>query len=721
MLRDGMMQTLIKDRMDADYQEYQPAIIYLNGDYWGILNIREKINEDYLSANHGVDPDSVDMLLKYVEVIEGDDTHYQEMMEYIRTHDLADSAYFHYVGTQMDINQFLNYYIAQIYFFNQDWPQGNIKYWRPQTPDGRWRWLLYDLDFGFDFLKYHDDMVQWATTGNEESTELFRNLLENQDFRNEFLQRSCSHMNTSFQPERVIGIIDSLAGNIEAEMPFHVNRFNWPRSMSIWYDELEILTDFASTRLPELTTNLTDRFNLEGTYELTTLVANPEFGSIRVSGVDMPDTLTGPYFRNIPVTLEAIPRDGYAFLGWEGASVSANHSLELTLSSDNTIIAHFGALEPITTLHFNEISSSSANAIPDEYGEHSDWIEIFNSGSEPVQLAGLYITDSIQHLSKHRIPFTDSDQTVVYPDSSLVLYADNDEQKGPLHLNFKLSNDGETVVLLQKIGNEFTTLDYINYLPQIEGITTGRIPDGSGEWELTLPTPRKTNLALPMYTGLYINEFSASNQTLPDEYGEYEDWVEIYNSNEYAVDIGGLFMTDSLADRTKFRIPTTFPDSTTIPPKGYLVLWADNQPEQGILHLGFGLRRGGEQLGLIQLDGSEFLDSLTFHEQFRASSVSRYPDGKEPWIHLPSTPGSGNVNTTVNHLYINEFSASNRSIISDENGEFDDWIEIFNGNAEAVDIGGLFITDSLAHGIRYRIPTTCPDSTTIQPGGYLTL
>ena len=89
MLRDGMMQTLVKDRMDMDYQEYQPAIIFLNGAYWGILNIREKINEDYLEANHGVNPDSVDILLKHVEVIEGTDTHYQHMMDFVRNNDLS--------------------------------------------------------------------------------------------------------------------------------------------------------------------------------------------------------------------------------------------------------------------------------------------------------------------------------------------------------------------------------------------------------------------------------------------------------------------------------------------------------------------------------------------------------------------------------------------------------------------------------------------------------
>ncbi len=722
MLRDGMMQTLVKDRMDVDYQEYQPAIIYLNGKYWGILNIREKINEDYLEANHGVDSDSVDILFKHVIVVEGEDTHYQNMMDFIRSNDLSDPDNYEYVGTQMEINQFLNYYIAQIYYFNQDWPQGNIKYWRPQTPNGRWRWLLYDLDFGFDFLQYGDDMVDWATTGSDESTELFRELLTYDDFRNEFLQRMCSHMNTSFLPSRVIGIIDSLARNIEAEMPAHIDEFYWPGSMSNWYDEIEVLTDFAAERLPVLTNHLKLRFNLEGTFELSASVSNPQHGRIEICGVGVPASFSGPYFMNVPVTVKAIPADGYTFNGWEGASNSGNNEIELNLSSDASITAYFGPALPLRSIHINEVSSNRENAIQDDFNESTDWIEIYNSGAEPVQLAGLFLTDSIAALDKHMVQFDNTSSTMIYPDSSIVLYADSEPVQGPLHLNFKLGNGGETLALAQRIEGELIILDSVSYAEQFVGITIGRLPNGTGNWQMTLPTPKNLNMVLPAVSGLYINEFSASNGSIiSDDYGEYDDWIEIYNDNDVAVDVGGLFLTDSLADATKHRIPSTAPDSTTIPSKGYLLLWADNQPEQGILHLGFGIRRSGEQIGLVQHNGVDYIDFLTYSEQYAAASMSRFPDGELPWYHIPPTPGSENTNLMVSGLSINEFSTSNGSIITDEYGESDDWIEIYNDNDEAVNVGGLFITDTLANTTRFRIPTTNPDSTIIPSKGYMIL
>jgi hypothetical protein len=119
--------------------------------------------------------------------------------------------------------------------------------------------------------------------------------------------------------------------------------------------------------------------------------------------------------------------------------------------------------------------------------------------------------------------------------------------------------------------------------------------------------------ATESFSQVYISEFSPSNQSIiKDDFGEYDDWIEIYNDSDFPVDVGGMYITDRLTRQTKFRIPSDYPDSTTIPPKGYLLFWADNQPEQGIFHLGFSLRRGGEQIGIVQSNGIDFIDSLTY-------------------------------------------------------------------------------------------------------------
>lgn len=160
--------------------------------------------------------------------------------------------------------------------------------------------------------------------------------------------------------------------------------------------------------------------------------------------------------------------------------------------------------------------------------------------------------------------------------------------------------------------------------------------------DLTPPTP---------ITGLVINEFMASNNTaFTDENGEYDDWIEIYNSNDFPVDVGGLYITDDLAEPTQWQIPATAPDTTTIPAGGFLVLWADKESEQGVLHLELKLSSDGEQIGLVEMfDGSpRFIDSLSFEEQNADTSYGYVSDGGgERAFFSPASPGESNSNGTI--------------------------------------------------------------------------
>ncbi len=175
--------------------------------------------------------------------------------------------------------------------------------------------------------------------------------------------------------------------------------------------------------------------------------------------------------------------------------------------------------------------------------------------------------------------------------------------------------------------------------------------DGNKLWAVgadgTILSLDLTPPATPI-TGLYINEFMASNDAAyADENGEYDDWIEIYNSNDHAVDIGGLYITDDLQDPTNWQIPATAPDTTTIPAGGFLVLWADKQPEQGVLHCKIKLSGSGEQIGLVQVIDSDttFIDSLTFGDQTTDISRGRLTDGGSEWgFFSKASPGETNAN-----------------------------------------------------------------------------
>jgi hypothetical protein len=134
---------------------------------------------------------------------------------------------------------------------------------------------------------------------------------------------------------------------------------------------------------------------------------------------------------------------------------------------------------------------------------------------------------------------------------------------------------------------------------------------------------------------LRINEIMASNSNgIEDEFGDKEDWIEIYNSGAEAVDLGGLFLTDTLGEPGLWEIPASEPVLTTVDPGGFIVFWADNQPEQGPLHLGFKLRKSGEQVGLFKemKEAMILLDSVSYSDLLTDVSLARYPDASGPWV-----------------------------------------------------------------------------------------
>ena len=149
-----------------------------------------------------------------------------------------------------------------------------------------------------------------------------------------------------------------------------------------------------------------------------------------------------------------------------------------------------------------------------------------------------------------------------------------------------------------------------------------------------------TNLS----TGLIINEFLASNDACcSDQDGDYDDWVELYNDTDVSINIGGMYFTDTPNDYNPYLIPDSDPASTTIPSKGYLVIWCDDDQEQGALHVSKKLSKGGESIILISSDGISIVDSLTFNSQTTDVSMGRNSDNLEEWIFFNNpTPGFPN-------------------------------------------------------------------------------
>jgi hypothetical protein len=313
---------------------------------------------------------------------------------------------------------------------------------------------------------------------------------------------------------------------------------------------------------------------------------------------------------------------------------------------------YYQKTDPITGIVINEAVGYGGPASPDDLGNPSDWIELYNTNDFAVNVGGLYLTDHFSDPLFYQIPTGNSAETTIPARGFLVLYADNQSSLGARHLGFVLSNFGDEIGLAQKIGNEVNILDQWSFPELSQDESYGRYPDGTGtQRKLPVATPGAPNVnQVPVFKGaLFINEFIARYaNAYPDEHGEYSDWIELYNAGESDLNVGGLYITDSKSNPTLHRITPGLGDSTVIKAKGFMVLRADNATRLGFNHLGFELASGGEEIALVQIKGGDiiWIDSLTYDRQDLGVSTGRPEDGQEGWRKFwTPTPGQSNQRT----------------------------------------------------------------------------
>lgn len=257
LFRDAMMHRLVAET-NLDTQAYLPVVVFLNGEYWGIHNLRERYDLAYLVREYGLDEDEIDLLTRRWHVVSGGNSQYLDTLEFFESADLETDEAYARAQTLIDVENLIDYYIAETYFGNIDWPNNNVDFFRKRTDeyvedapvghDGRWRWLLYDTDLSF--RHYESTTLEDIANGVKQPkfTVIFRSLLRNEQFRQRFVDRYDHHLRTTFQPDRVIAIIDQMASRIESEVPRHVERWGVPRSVAAWEREVETLREFARQR-----------------------------------------------------------------------------------------------------------------------------------------------------------------------------------------------------------------------------------------------------------------------------------------------------------------------------------------------------------------------------------------------------------------------------------------------------------------------------------------
>ena len=361
-IRDVLTQKLV-EHTSIDTQAANPVIVFLNGEYWGIYFLIERYDENYFLNHYGIKPENLIVLENKGVVIIGAEKErkvYQDLLFYVLENDTKNNEVYAEISNQIDIINFIDYQITEIYIAHQDWPDNNIKYWRTRTTnvdsensygkDGRWRWLLFDTDNSFS--KTELDSITFATRSDLE-TILLRTLLKNSEFKNLFLNRFADHLNTSFKSERVIQEINFFEALLEPEMQEQIDRWNSSgSSFEKWKENVEDLRLFANERPSIMIQHLINYFELRGTYTLS-VISDLEKGTVKVNSIDVststpgiftPEFFQGVYFQDIPIQITATPLEGYEFSHWQGPGFDGNKENPIEINSITDI-----QLQPVFT------------------------------------------------------------------------------------------------------------------------------------------------------------------------------------------------------------------------------------------------------------------------------------------------------------------------------------------------------------------------------------
>jgi len=348
-MRDAIIQRTMAQHVDLDWQAWRPAIVYINGEYKGMLNIRERSNEDNIYTNYDGLED-IDMIENDWELKEGTMDNYQAFKAFYNEHGHTLAEY----AEWMDWQEYINLMVENMYFNNQDFPGNNNVIWRPQAEGGKWRWITKDTDFGlglygsapdYNTVRWmydnaYDSGRNWANT--YEATRLFRRLMEDADFKREFLDRAAIYMGDFLNEKGTRAVWDEMYDLIKTEYPYHrelINRW-WPN----YNEELNNARNWLNKRTNYFYQQLADYYSWGNPTVLTVNKVNLSDVTLTFNGIQLTgNVFDGKYYAGRTITLSATANEeGKMVTGWKivgGANKEVQGSeLTLQMPSSSTVI-----------------------------------------------------------------------------------------------------------------------------------------------------------------------------------------------------------------------------------------------------------------------------------------------------------------------------------------------------------------------------------------------
>ncbi|MDG2012456.1 MAG: CotH kinase family protein [Pirellulaceae bacterium] len=338
----------VNKEMDSSVimQAYQPAALYLNGEYWGLYNVTERKNKNFIE-DHYPGVGAIDMLNPAVqwddgysfETYQGDGDAYRSIEEFIKASDMTSKSVYQRLSKWIDIPNFIDCWIYEIYTVKGD-PTSNSRMWRPRTSDGKWQSIAFDWDH---WREQEREWIHRYARKKRGKSWLFAMLIKNEEFQVAFINRLCDYLNTTLSAEHVERLVWEIHERVEIEKRRDRQRWEDKLEFMPWGEQIENTIEFAEERPEYLYAEMTKFFDLPGPAEVEVDVNQEGQGFIRFSTLEITQfPWYGQYMQEVPVEVEAVPLPGYRFVDWSDPEMlGLEATAVITLSEVNTIEACF--------------------------------------------------------------------------------------------------------------------------------------------------------------------------------------------------------------------------------------------------------------------------------------------------------------------------------------------------------------------------------------------
>lgn len=345
MLRDGLWPFIAKGHLKADTSDYRPSVVFINGAYWGIHDLRARWDDQWFFEHKRVNADDIDHLLYgHVDstavslgIEKGNSDDWLDLVNFMATADLTQPANWAFVESRMDIDSFIDFVVAESYGINTSWLH-NREFWRERKPGAKWQWFLPDMDQTFRTSQLATSVLNDMLTNDN----VLVKLKANAAFKNRLAQRFAAHVASTFKPSRINAIVDAMDSEVSGEVARHIARWASYNGMTAASRATYIqgIKDFASSRDTNVHAEIQARLGTTAPVDVMLAIDVPAGGRVLIEGVPV-EAGTIRLFPNIATELKAEAAPGYVFTGWTG--VAGGASTTITLGGSTSLMAHFAA------------------------------------------------------------------------------------------------------------------------------------------------------------------------------------------------------------------------------------------------------------------------------------------------------------------------------------------------------------------------------------------